>query len=111
MLFFPACRYFFILKRALFHGFLLKTDILFYIIFSLLSSRLAISVTCLNNSSKLRAKQMKKYLHDKNIKYHIKNICHQFLYLQVIYIAEYVVVKHWIKFLNNHISLLFQFET
>ena len=93
-LFFPACRYFFILKRALFHGFLLKTDILFYIIFSLLSSRLAISVRCLNNSSKLRAKQMKKYLHDKNIKYHIKNTCHQFLYLQVIYIAEYVVVKH-----------------
>ena len=37
---------------------------------------------------------MKKYLHDKNIKYYIKNICHQFLYLQVIYIAEYVVVKH-----------------
>ena len=75
------------------------------------TSRLAISVTCLNNSSKLRAKQMKKYLHDKNIKYYIKNICHQFLCLQVIYIAEYVVVKHWIKFLNNHISLLFQFET
>ena len=85
MLFFPACRYFFILKRALFHGFLLKTDILFYIIFSLLSSRLAISVTCLNNSSKLRAKQMKKYLHDKNIKYHIKNMSSISLFTSYLY--------------------------
>ena len=33
---------------------------------------------------------MKKYLHDKDKKYFIGNICRQFPDLQIIYIAEYV---------------------
>ena len=40
---------------------------------------------------------MKKYLHDRDTKYHTGNICHQFLDLQIIYITEYIVVMYWIK--------------
>ena len=36
---------------------------------------------------------MKKYLHDRNITYYIENICHQFLDLYIIYIADYIQVK------------------
>ena len=33
----------------------------------------------------------------KSTKYYIENICHQFLILQIIYVAEYIVVIHWIS--------------
>ena len=40
-------------------------------------------------SAKLIAKKMKKYLHDRDIKYYVENICHQFPELQIIYIAAH----------------------
>ena len=40
---------------------------------------------------------MKKYLHDRNAQYYIANKCHQFSNLEVIYIAEYTKVIHWLK--------------
>ena len=40
---------------------------------------------------------MKKYLHDRNGQYYIANKCHQFSNLEVIYIAEYTKVIHWLK--------------
>ena len=43
---------------------------------------------------KLIAKNMKKYLHDRNAQYYIANKCHQFSNLEVIYIAEYTKVIH-----------------
>ena len=39
---------------------------------------------------------MKKYLHYRNTNQHIENISHQFPYLYIIYIAEYIVVIHCI---------------
>ena len=52
---------------------------------------------------------MKKYLHDRNTKYYIENILRQFLNLQIISIAEYIVVKHiayFGSFWNQNHSLL-----
>ena len=46
---------------------------------------------------KLIAKNMKKYLHNRNGQYYIANKCHQFSNLEVIYIAEYTKVIHWLK--------------
>ena len=40
---------------------------------------------------------MMKYLHDKDTKYFIENICHQFPDLEIINIAEYIAVIYFIK--------------
>ena len=50
---------------------------------------------------KLIAKNMKKYLHNRNGQYYIANKCHQFSNLEVIYIAEYTKVIHWLKIEQN----------
>ena len=59
---------------------------------------------------------MKKYLHDRNTKYHIENMCHQFPIYKLIYFVEYIVVIYCIfcfiqkpKSLFSLLSLLFVF--
>ena len=55
---------------------LLKAAVLLHIIFSKRHSHLEISV--LIASTKLIVENMNKYLYDRNLKYHIENIRHQF---------------------------------
>ena len=88
---FPACR-FFLSKRATI--FLLKTDVLFYIIF--LKRTLHITIS---------SKKVKKYLHDTDTKYHIENVYHQFLDLQInlyrwIY-SSYILYEKFNKILQE----------
>ena len=51
-----------------------KADVLFCIIIILKT----ISLTCFNNFSKAEAKKNNEEIHNRDTKYYIENICHQF---------------------------------
>ena len=80
----PLSRYAAILLLKCAPLFLLWANLLFYVIFSKKHSHSTISLRCFDKfpkkkkKKKLIAKNMRKYLHDRNAKYYIANICHQF---------------------------------
>ena len=68
-----------------------KTDVLFCIIFSKRRSHLSVSLACFNTYKKTDSEKYEEMC-DSNTKCYVENIGHQFSDLQIVYIAEYIIV-------------------